>query len=81
MSLFVNYYERGSAPLLEDGPQGSASIRVVVDEESRATLEALVRLGSCSLGRALAAVFAAGIAAGQRAVRGSTSAARRPEAR
>lgn len=71
--FWVSFFRDGSPPLfdlVEQDGGDCTSIKVVVgDKLVEETLRALLCLESFSVSRALAAVYAAGVNAGQRAVR------------
>jgi hypothetical protein len=69
--LYVNFFADGGA-LLETAPQGDASQTVSVAPEAARMIEALLQ--SESVSSALAALFLAGVTAGERSVhRGVTT--------
>jgi hypothetical protein len=66
--FFVTFFS-GEQPVFDDTPQdgdGCTSVAVRVDESAAKTLVALCALGSFDVARALAAVYTAGVNAGQR---------------
>jgi hypothetical protein len=69
--FYCNFF-RGEQPLFEDAPQGDSAVEVRVDERSRIALQSLLNLGSFEVAHALAALYVAGVRAGERAVRGHT---------
>lgn len=80
MPFFVTLFKTGS-PMFDTVPQEGddcTSVAVVVDAKAEATLKSLVALGSFEVAQAIAAVYAAGVNAGERAARSRGSPAAVP---
>lgn len=67
MPYWVNFFP-GEAPLVEDAPQGDASIELHVDARAEAALASVCQIGSFELSHLMAQLFVAGVNSRQRAV-------------
>ena len=70
--MFFVVYTQGEPPILDDTPQsgdGVRSVPLALDERAGAAVRSLLALRSFEVTHALAAVYSAGVNAGQRAAR------------